>query len=63
MFLNAVSILEQKHDNLRVYPVVQELCADVCQIADDLYHPYYFDSNHLTLTGAKKLTPVFEKIF
>ena len=63
MFLNAVSILEQKHDNLRVYPVVQELCAAVCQIADDFYHPYYFDSNHLTLTGAKKLTPVFERIF
>ena len=38
------------------------LCKDENCIIQDKRRPIYFDSNHLTLTGANLLTPLFEKI-
>jgi peptidoglycan/LPS O-acetylase OafA/YrhL len=32
-----------------------------CLFADPTKHPYYFDSNHLTLTGARLLEPLLSK--
>ncbi len=34
-----------------------------CLVSTDDFRPYYFDSNHLTLTGSSLLEPLFERIF
>lgn len=34
-----------------------------CLFSSTDFKPYYFDSNHLTLTGSSLLTPLFEKLF
>lgn len=33
-----------------------------CLVATEDFRPYYFDSNHLTLTGSSLLKPLFERI-
>lgn len=42
--------------------VAEIFCTPRCRYAQD-GKPLYFDSNHLTLTGAKLLEPVFDAIF
>lgn len=37
-------------------------CADTCPLISPDGHPYYFDYNHLTLTGAKRFEPLFDSI-
>jgi peptidoglycan/LPS O-acetylase OafA/YrhL len=36
------------------------VCADTCPVVDGYGHPYYFDNAHLTLTGARRLEPLFD---
>ncbi|WP_445405574.1 acyltransferase family protein [Acinetobacter pittii] len=62
IFFNKLETLESKYSNLKVYHVKQILCKPTCIISDENKYPYYFDSNHLNLTGAKLLIPVFQKI-
>lgn len=62
-FFQKIEELETQHSNLRIFHVDQIFCNTRCLISDSDKYPYYFDSNHLNLTGAKKLDPVFEKIF
>lgn len=62
-FLRKIEILETKYPNLRVIHVKQILCNPQCVISDANKYPYYFDSNHLNLTGAKLLEPIFNKQF
>jgi hypothetical protein len=33
-----------------------------CLVSTEDFRPYYFDSNHLTLTGSSLLKPLFERI-
>lgn len=52
-----------KSPNFTRYASEDYFCTPDCQMADAQNQPYYFDSNHLTLTGAQVLLPLFEKIF
>lgn len=49
-------------ENLLVYEVGNILCTEYCQIKNDFGNPYYFDDDHLTITGSELLKPLFHKI-
>jgi peptidoglycan/LPS O-acetylase OafA/YrhL len=53
-----------KNSEVEVYDPSEFLCnSDVgCLFATVDSKPYYFDSNHLTLTGASLLKPLFERL-
>ncbi|MGB9040775.1 MAG: acyltransferase family protein [Acinetobacter calcoaceticus] len=55
--------IKDKYKNFSSYNVHQVLCSPNCLIGDSDKHPYYFDDDHLNLTGANQLKPVFESIF
>lgn len=55
--------IKHKYKNFSTYEVHQVLCHPNCVISDAENHPYYFDDDHLNLTGANQLASVFEKIF
>jgi len=38
------------------------LCATGCLLSNEAGEPYYYDSNHLTLTGAALLEPIYQAI-
>lgn len=48
-------------DNFSRIGVVDVLCNPVCSFKDDDGYPLYFDSHHLTVTGASSLYPVFKE--
>jgi peptidoglycan/LPS O-acetylase OafA/YrhL len=41
--------------------IAPSLCSPKCKIIDTEFRPLYFDSNHLTLTGATYIARVFEQ--
>lgn len=45
--------------NFSRYPVVDYFCHPVCDLTDDQNRPLYFDTHHLTLTGAWRLKDLF----
>ncbi|MEG1032339.1 MAG: acyltransferase family protein [Acinetobacter sp.] len=47
---------------IKAFDVYQVFCQPNCLIANNNYYPLYFDSNHLNLTGAKKLIPIFKRV-
>jgi peptidoglycan/LPS O-acetylase OafA/YrhL len=51
-----------KENNFNIYNVADYLCEEECKIVSDDGRPYYFDSDHLTITGAELLNPLFRKI-
>ncbi len=55
-FLN----ISDKH--FLIYKVEDILCPKDCQIANSDGSPFYFDDEHLTLTGSDLLKPLFYKI-
>lgn len=55
--------LKIKFSNFEYLNIAQEFCSPICSISTLDMKPYYFDDDHLTLTGSKKLAPIFEKIF
>lgn len=57
-----VNELKVKFKNFDSLSVSQEFCSPICNISTLDLKPYYFDDDHLTLTGAKKLGPLFESI-
>lgn len=60
--LRELKKLTMQYDGFETFDVYQMFCNKQCAIADKDAHPFYFDAHHLTLTGAKKLKPVFESI-
>lgn len=46
-------------NDLAVHELAPALCAPLCRITDDEGRPLYFDANHLTLTGARRLEADF----
>lgn len=42
------------------YDLAKTLCAPTCRISSLDFNPYYFDENHLTNTGARQLSSVFD---
>jgi peptidoglycan/LPS O-acetylase OafA/YrhL len=51
-----------RQNNFETYATVNYFCKGQCKIISEDGSPYYFDDSHLTLTGAKVLAPLFEKI-
>jgi peptidoglycan/LPS O-acetylase OafA/YrhL len=49
-------------DNFKIYSSVNYFCNKECAIQAEDGKPYYFDREHLTLTGARILQPLFTKI-
>jgi len=50
----------------RLMPVVSVrsvFCVSACRVTDPAGRPLYFDSDHLTLTGARTLEPTFDAFF
>jgi len=49
---------------LEIYSVGKYFCAPdgACHAFSEEYNPYYYDKNHLTSIGAKKLSPLFNNI-
>ncbi len=46
----------------RLYPA-DILCASQCRVVSEQGEPFYFDSGHLTTTGARLLAPLYRNIF
>lgn len=49
-------------ENFIVLPVVDLFCKPICEYSTDEGKPLYFDDDHLTITGSKKINDVFEVI-
>lgn len=60
LFLNQLN--EIKLNNFKIYQIGNVFCRPKCEVISPEGKPFYFDSGHLTLTGAMKLEPVFSKI-
>lgn len=58
-----INVLKNQYRTFTSHNVHTILCQSDCAIKSIDDKPYYFDSNHLTLTGAQQLKPVFERIF
>lgn len=61
--IDTVKKLQIKFHNFNYVETASIFCNPICIISDDNKKPYYFDDDHLTLTGAEILKPTFEKIF
>lgn len=61
-YFDQLNTLKSEYESFSYFEVHPQLCNPSCEVSTVDGKPYYFDSNHLTLTGAKKLQPVFEKI-
>lgn len=61
-YFTQVMHLQKQYPSFTSHEVHDILCKPECAIKSIDGKPYYFDSNHLTLTGAKILTPIFENI-
>ncbi|WP_337920347.1 acyltransferase family protein [Vibrio cholerae] len=59
-FLANVGAIES--DNFKKYSVVDYFCSPTCRYSDNVGVPYYFDTDHLTLTGSDLLVDLFDKI-
>lgn len=61
-FNNKLKNYSTINSGFTVYEVAEVMCPQECLLSNVEMHPYYFDTNHLTLTGSKLLIPIFEKI-
>lgn len=57
-----VAALDRRYENFHHFETLQYYCDTRCFISNEAGNPYYFDSNHLTDTGASLLLPVFSAI-
>ena len=51
-----------KKDNFLAIPIVDYFCNSDCIYASSDGKPFYFDDDHLTITGSEKIRDVFDKI-
>jgi peptidoglycan/LPS O-acetylase OafA/YrhL len=58
--INAVSKLSEKF-GIKVLQTSKFFCNPICEVSDSL-GVFYFDSNHLTIHGSKKMIPMFKEI-
>ena len=57
--LDAALLAFAGKNGLAVRELAPALCDPLCRIVDDEGRPLYFDANHLTLTGARRLEAEF----
>lgn len=62
-YFSQINVFKNQYQTFTVHDVHTVLCQSDCTVKSTDDKPYYFDSNHLTLTGAQQLKPVFERIF
>lgn len=48
--------------NFTIYEPALYLCDPQCRMIDEAGRPLYFDTHHLTLTGAARLEPLFRRV-
>ncbi|WP_163120085.1 acyltransferase family protein [Acinetobacter pittii] len=60
---NFVNTLEKENSKFTSYNTAPVFCQNKCSVGTKDKVPYYFDDDHLNLTGAKLLEPIFEKMF
>lgn len=60
---NFVNTLEKENSKFTSYNIAPVFCSNKCSVGTKNKVPYYFDDDHLNLTGAKLLEPIFEKMF
>ncbi|MCT9809667.1 acyltransferase [Acidovorax sp. Be4] len=60
ILVDALSRMNQK--NFSIYKTQGVLCKESCLLTASGGKPLYFDENHLTLTGANMLRPVFDDL-
>jgi hypothetical protein len=58
--IKAVSRLSEKF-GIKVLQTSRIFCNPICEVSDSL-GLFYFDSNHLTIHGSKKMIPIFKEI-
>jgi hypothetical protein len=54
--------IAQAHGGFTLLDPTPLICPSDCLLAGPDYSPYYYDNNHLTLTGAEVLAPLYERI-
>lgn len=54
-----IKAYSEELENFSWHDGSKNLCGDTCAVADETGKPLYYDSNHLTLTGAAYLADVF----
>ena len=59
--LQKMRILDEM-ERLQFVSLIGAFCSPVCQLSNSLANPYYFDSNHLTLTGAREIEPILKGV-
>ncbi|NKB34213.1 MAG: acyltransferase family protein [Pseudomonadales bacterium] len=57
-----LDIIQSNYDNFHWFDASDLLCDQNCYISNPDGGPLYYDSNHLTLTGAERLSAIFEEI-
>lgn len=57
------TFLSDNKNLIKIYDSAYLFCNKNCIMVDDRHQPVYVDAGHLTKTGAKILTPVFNQIF
>ncbi len=60
-FIQTVNMYDRDNENFKAHNTVQIFCNTDCKLSDSESKPYYFDSNHLNLTGANLLKPIISK--
>lgn len=58
-----ISALGHSKQPIKIYDVASIFCKNRCLVSFKNGKPVYFDSSHLTLSGAVLLEPVFDKLF
>lgn len=58
-----ITFLNDNMSSIKTYDSADMFCEKNCIMVDELHQPVYVDYGHLTKTGARKLTPVFNQIF
>lgn len=61
-YFEQLNTLKLEYESFAYFEVHPQLCNPSCKISTVDGKPYYFDEDHLTLTGAKNLEPVFNKV-
>ncbi len=51
-----------RNKNFKTYQVIDYLCKEKCKFSTIDGIPFYFDTEHLTLTGSKELIELFRKV-
>jgi peptidoglycan/LPS O-acetylase OafA/YrhL len=55
-------VAELESSRFRVYRIADKFCSPACRLVAEDGKPLYFDSSHLTLTGSRVLSGVFEQV-